>query len=71
MALALEETAVMEHLIAIAKAYSATTVFPADVCAATSTECPAWSGLGSAMRPHCPVNAVLVRACLQLLRLCP
>ncbi len=29
------------YLSAMAKAYSATTVLPADVCAATSTECPA------------------------------
>ena len=29
------------YLRAIAKAYSATTVFPAEVWAATSTECPA------------------------------
>ena len=28
----------------MAKAYSATTVLPAEVCAATSTECPAGGG---------------------------
>ncbi len=40
------------HLSAIANAYSATTVLPAEVWAATSTECPAQRT--NSFRPQCP-----------------
>eukprot|EP00983_Pelagomonas_calceolata_P104213 1159000-Pelagomonas_calceolata.AAC.1 len=60
-----EGTGALPHLRAIANAYSATTVFPADVWAATSTEWPAGTHKSLAqcvLGMHTVLHGVLLRA---------